>query len=202
MRKLGAVALTAMALGLFGCDDTPSDSIVNEQNKKQAETEAIVPSIKVVDLVKENAWYDQGNKMRYTVRHNYNLQLTKSFGEVALEIAKDMDKDAQKNAQGGLMGAAQNMATGMFVGQMQADPTYKDRFRAILKQCEPCGPYLFNEEVDKSIRGDRIIHFHLAWNWLVERGFPEAETTTSTKIPRQAWTTFMNTEKGWLPASS
>lgn len=202
MRKLGAVALTTIALGLFGCDDTPSDSVVNEQNRKQAETEAIVPAIKVVDFVKENAWYDQGNKMRYTVRHNYNLQLTKSFGEVALDIAMDMEKEAQKNAQGGLMAAGETMAKGLFVTQMQADAAYKDRFRAILKQCEPCGPYIFNEEVDKSTRSDRILNYHIAWNWMVERGFPEAQTTTSTKIPRQAWTTFMKTEKGWLPASS
>lgn len=203
MRSLQAAVVTACVVLLAGCDDTPSNSMTDAQNKKVAETEAWVPSIKVVDFVRENAWYDQGNKMRYIVRHNYNLQLTKPFGEVALDMVKDMEKGAKSSQQGGLAAAAQSMASGFFVAGMQAEANYQERFRAILKQCQECTNYLFKDEkAGKEVTTNRIIYFHLAWNWLSEHGFPEAETTTSTKSPRQAWTAFIKTEKGWMPASS
>ena len=203
MGSLRAAAVAACVLLLTGCDDVPSSSMTDAQNKKVAETEAWVPSIKVVDFIRENAWYDQGNQMRYIVRHNYNLQLTKSFGDVALDIVKDMEKDDKTKQQGGLAAAGEAMATGLFVANMQAAPNYQERFKAILKQCKECSYYLFKDEkAGKEITGTRIIYFHLAWNWLSERGFPEAETTNATKAPRQAWTAFIKTEKGWLPSSS
>lgn len=203
MKKLGIAALAACALLLTGCEDTPSSSVSEAQNKKTAEGEAYVPSMKVVDFVRENAWYDQGNKMRYIVRHNYNLQLTKSFGDVAVDITKAMEKESEANTQGGLAAAAQAMGGGMFVAQMQARKDYKDRFQAILRQCQECSGYLFKDDkVSKDVIGQRIINFHLAWNGLAELGFPEANTTPETKVARQAWSAFMKTEKGWMPASN
>lgn len=50
MRSLQAAVVTACVVLLAGCDDTPSNSMTDAQNKKVAETEAWVPSIKVVDF--------------------------------------------------------------------------------------------------------------------------------------------------------
>lgn len=63
MRSLQAAVVTACVVLLAGCDDTPSNSMTDAQNKKVAETEAWVPSIKVVDFVRENAWYDCHQKL-------------------------------------------------------------------------------------------------------------------------------------------
>lgn len=181
---------------LVGCDDKPSTSMADAQNRKTADSEAIVPSIKIVDFVRENGWFDQGNPNAYIVRHNYSLQLTKSFGEVALDIAKSW-AESDKAEQNALAVFGNTMTVQLLSAQLQASEDYEERFHAILQQCEECRNRLSSDKKN----GTRL-YFDTAWLWLKERGFPEAATTTETKSARQAWWTFIKTENGWMPVSN
>jgi len=154
MRLLKTFLIAICFLLLVGCDDKPSTSMADAQNRKTADSEAIVPSIKIVDFVRENGWFDQGNPNTYIVRHNYNIQLAKSFGEVALDIAKSW-AESDRAEQNALAAFGNTMTMQLLSAQLQASEDYEERFHAILQQCEECRNRLSSDK--KTVRVSILI---------------------------------------------
>lgn len=201
----------ALVLLLSACgDDKPSDQLAADTIHKIADQEAYT-GLAVVDFVRENGWVDDQATNRYKVRYNYNLKLVKPYAEVVLSNAQILRSDIEKKAkasgkgefdvnamQSGLVSLQLTMVTEQWINN-QGD-NFQPRFQKFVGACKPCGAYIYDPGASHEEQLLRFRTFLSSWVYFEELGFKD-DHVVGDKIARQAWSSFMKTEKGWQPAT-
>lgn len=205
---LAGTAGAALTVLLAGCgSDTPSDSLAAQTVRKYADRD-LHDGLVIARFERENGWVDQASVNRYNVRYNYQLQLAKPYAEVVLlnaqQLMREQTQAAKKSGNGGFfdLGAMQNdleamgqtMAINQWIGN-QGDG-FTPRYRKFIAGCAPCAAWLSGQELPEKERRARFLVFASSWGFFEELGFKD-EAAVGSGLPRQAWASFMKTEKGW-----
>lgn len=211
MKRMWTISMfgCALAVLLSGCgEEKPSDKMAADTVHKVAEQDANF-GIEIVDFVRENGWVDDQTPNRYKVRFNYNLELVKPYSEVVLDNAKKIRNEMAQNSKGsgggffdvnamqsGLETMQQSMAVDEWVRNQGEN--FKPRFEKFAANCTPCMAYMYDKDVSKAEQNLRFQSYISSWGFFEGIGIKD-DAIIGSKIPRQAWSAFMKTEKGWLP---
>jgi hypothetical protein len=202
MKTFLAPIMLGAALLLAGCEEkTPSDRLSAESIRPIAEREAL-EGLVVDEFKKENGWQDTAAINTYVVRYNYKLKLVKPLPEVALGLSNAILSayaDAQNNP--GMMGInlwkadldLSQEASEWILPQGEGFVARRDAFFA---SCQACIDR-WNQEGKKEEVNARRQALIVAWSRLEAMGFKDADKI-GAKVPRQAWSSFMKTEQGWM----
>lgn len=199
----------ALVVILSGCgEEKPSDKMAADTVHKVAEQDANF-GIEIVDFVRENGWVDDQTPNRYKVRFNYNLELIKPYSEIVLDNAKKIRSEMAQNSKGSSGGSFDVNAMQSSLEAMQQSiavnqwvrnqgENFKPRFEKFVANCTPCTAYVYDKDVSKAEQNLRFQSYISSWGFFEEVGIKD-DAVIGSKIPRQASSAFMKTEKGWLP---
>ncbi|MCU4119741.1 hypothetical protein [Variovorax sp. N23] len=203
------IVLCALHLLVACGEDRPSDRLASDTIRKIAERDARF-GLEVADFSRENGWVDNQAPNRYTIRYNYSLRLTTPYPEIVLANAKKLLSEVElrkKQAVGGFLGmnalsntleSVQQAANVNDWIESQGDD-FKPRYLKMMENCAACVVYLNDNGLSKNEESVRFTTFFSSWEFFDELGFKD-DAKIGNGIPRQAWSSFMKTEKGWLPS--
>ncbi|GAB2904017.1 hypothetical protein GCM10027202_36360 [Microvirgula curvata] len=192
-------ALSLMALLTACTENAPNDKLAYETILPYAKNDEL-DGLVIDDFKKENGWQDTSAENKYNVRYEYNLKLTKPLPEVVLGLANGLVKTVQqRHKNSGFMGV-EALQTDLNI-YTEADnwvasqrDTFPARRDALLLKCKLCTDFL-----SRGSENERNLHwnaFIVAWSELEKLGFKD-NAAIGDRVPRQAWSGFMKTEKGW-----
>lgn len=200
------LAFSLAALAIAGCgEDKPSDKVASEAIRKIADNDT-TEGMEVANFKRHNGQLDPDSANRYKVIYSYDLRLTKPLPEVVLANAVALHNSwisSVKRETGAFFDTTSlennlnNMQTTMAVNQwvQNQDGKFAARQDAFLTRCAPCVTFLKSEDVAKEAKL-RQLAFLSSWIYYENLGFKD-ESKLGDRVPREAWSNFSKTEKGW-----